>query len=54
LSGTLGSAPVTAGKLNGADISFTVGERVYEGRVSGDRITGQNWTAKRLGSQPAR
>jgi SAM-dependent methyltransferase len=54
LSGTLGSAPVAAGKLNGADISFTVGERVYEGRVSGDRITGQNWAASRVVSKPAR
>ena len=53
LSGTLGSRPITAGKLDGTDISFTVGERVYAGRVEGDRMTGQNWSANRLGSKPA-
>ena len=53
LSGTLGSRPITAGKLNGTDISFTVGERVYAGRVEGDRMTGQNWSANRLGMKPA-
>ena len=53
LSGTLGSQPITAGKLDGTGISFTVGERVYTGRVEGDRMTGQNWSANRVSAKPA-
>lgn len=53
VSGTLGSRPLAAGKLDGANISFTVGERVYTGRVDGDRMTGQNWSANRVGPKPA-
>lgn len=53
VSGALGSRPISAGKLNGTEISFTVGERAYTGRVEGDRMTGQNWSATRLGSKPA-
>ena len=52
LSGTLGSRPITAGKLTGTDISFTVGDRVYSGRVEGDRMTGRNWSANRVASKP--
>lgn len=47
LSGTLGATPITAGKMNGEDITFTVGTRVYTGRVSGDRMTGSGWSATR-------
>jgi hypothetical protein len=49
LSGTLASQPLTTGKLDGANISFTVGERVYAGRVEGDRLAGQGWSASRVG-----
>ena len=47
IEGTLGTTPITAGKLDGAEISFTAGGKVYAGRVDGDRITGQGWTATR-------
>jgi len=38
--GSLGSAAVEDGKLAGTSIRFRVGERVYEGQVNGDTITG--------------
>jgi precorrin-6B methylase 2 len=59
LSGTLGSAsgsaPIVAGRMLGEQITFTVGDTVYTGRVDGDRIEGsfttggkkQNWNATR-------
>ena len=53
VTGTLGSAAISAGRLNGEQISFTVGETQYRGKVSGDRMEGtattkgqtQSWTA---------
>ena len=53
VSGTLGSSPITGGRLNGEQISFKVGDTQYTGKVSGDRMEGtsttagktQNWTA---------
>ncbi len=47
LEGTLGAAPISAGRLTGAEIAFTVDGRAYKGRVAGDTITGQGWTATR-------
>jgi hypothetical protein len=47
VTGTLGTTPITAGKLNGSEITFTAGTRVYTGRVNGDRITGTGWSAAR-------
>ena len=49
LSGTLGEAPITDGKLNGYEIAFTVGTTKYTGTVSADgkTITGAGWTATR-------
>jgi hypothetical protein len=47
ISGTLGSTPVTAGRINGEEITFTVGGRTYTGRVNGDAMTGSGWSAKR-------
>jgi SAM-dependent methyltransferase len=44
VSGTLGSAPIAAGRLNGEEITFTVGNTEYRGRVSGDRIDGMATT----------
>lgn len=45
------SAAITEGKLNGANIEFTVeidGKPVkYEGKVDGNGITGNNWAAKK-------
>ena len=40
LSGTLGSAPLTGAKLRGDEITFTVGNAVYSGRVQGNTIRG--------------
>jgi hypothetical protein len=50
LSGTLGSAAITEGRLRGADIEFSVGNTKYTGRVSGTSMSGKtsagaNWTA---------
>ena len=47
VSGTLGSTPITAGKLKGDEITFTAGSRVYTGRVNGDRMSGVGWSATR-------
>jgi len=53
VSGTLGTTPIAAGRLNGEQISFQVGDTQYTGKVSGDRMEGtattsgktQSWTA---------
>ncbi len=47
VSGTLGSTPVTAGRLKGEEITFTVGSQVYTGRVNGNRMSGNGWSATR-------
>ncbi|MEO6221754.1 MAG: class I SAM-dependent methyltransferase [Vicinamibacterales bacterium] len=49
VSGTMGSTPVTDGKLLGYDITFTAGGTKYSGTVSADgkAIQGVNWTATR-------
>jgi len=39
-SGRLGSAVLTDGKLNGADISFTAGGKTYNGKVDGNTMSG--------------
>ena len=44
LSGSLksssGATPIANGKMRGDEISFTVGNSVYRGRVNGNRIDG--------------
>ena len=40
LSGTLGPTAISAGRLRGEEITFTVGNAVYTGRVAGNRIKG--------------
>ena len=40
VSGTLGSTPLTAGRLRGDEITFTVGDASYTGRVQGNTISG--------------
>ena len=40
VSGTLGSTPLTDGRLRGEEITFTIGDAVYSGRVRGDTISG--------------
>ena len=47
VSGTLGSTPITAGKLKGSEISFAAGGQEYTGRVNGKTITGTSWSATR-------
>ena len=49
VEGTLGKAPISEGKLTGAEIAFTAGGRTYTGRVEGDTIRGSGWTATRTG-----
>jgi SAM-dependent methyltransferase len=52
--GTLGPAVITQGKLRGSEISFTMGETNYAGRVEGSLMrlgasdgSGAAWTARR-------
>ena len=44
LAGTMhspaGARPISDGKMNGDEISFTVGDRTYKGRVTGNKIEG--------------
>jgi hypothetical protein len=47
LEGTLGAAPISAGRLAGAEITFTANGRTYKGRVDGEKMTGEGWTATR-------
>jgi hypothetical protein len=52
VTGTLGSTPITEGKLRGNDLTFTAGKVKYVGRVDGNVIhgslpgtNGSSWTA---------
>ena len=51
VSGTLGTTPISEGKLRGSDITFKAGDALYTGRVSGNSmegtVGGQRWTAVR-------
>jgi precorrin-6B methylase 2 len=54
LTGTLGSTPITDGRMRGAEISFTVGNAKYTGQVVGNSIKGtiaggseRTWSATR-------
>jgi precorrin-6B methylase 2 len=55
VSGTLGTAAVTGGRLKGDQITFQVGPTEYTGKVTGDRMEGtattngktQKWTGVR-------
>jgi SAM-dependent methyltransferase len=40
-------ADITGGRLNGAQIVFTIDGQTYTGRVNGDTIEGAGWTATR-------
>jgi SAM-dependent methyltransferase len=57
LSGTLNKTPVSSGRLKGEEISFTVGDAQYAGRVSGNLMSGEmkgprpgQWKATRVGN----
>jgi hypothetical protein len=54
VTGTLGRTPITSGKLNGAEITFTAGNRTYTGTVNGSTITGRGWSATRKQAAAAR
>jgi hypothetical protein len=52
VTGTLGSTPISGGKLHGSDITFTAGGAQYTGKVNGNSIQGTvkggkggSWTA---------
>jgi Methyltransferase domain len=52
VSGRLGSNVLSDGKLNGTDITFTVGGQKYTGKVDGNAMSGTiagggNWTASK-------
>ena len=53
LSGTLGSTPISAGRLKGEEVTFTVGNTVYTGKVNGSGMSGSSkggpasWTASK-------
>ncbi len=40
LTGPVGSTGVQGGTLKGADVTFAIGDAIYEGRVDGDRMAG--------------
>jgi hypothetical protein len=48
LTGTLGTAPIADGKVNGDEISFTAGGTKYTGKLNGNTIQGQGWTASHV------
>jgi precorrin-6B methylase 2 len=48
LTGNLGGTPISDGKVNGEQITFTAGGRTYAGRVNGTTIQGTGWSASRL------
>jgi hypothetical protein len=53
VTGTLGTTPITDGKLRGEEITFTAGNAKYSGRVNGSTIQGTggpggSWTATAL------
>jgi SAM-dependent methyltransferase len=47
VEGTLSGVPISGGRLNGAELTFTANNRVYTAKVTGDTMTGQGWTATR-------
>ena len=54
ISGTLGSTPITNGRLRGNEITFTVGDAQYSGQVNGSSMEGSvkgrtngKWSATR-------
>jgi len=48
LTGTLGTTAITDGKVNGETVTFTAGGTTYTGRVNGNTIQGQGWSASRV------
>ena len=57
LSGTLNKTPISGGRLKGEEITFTVGDAQYVGRVNGNVMSGEvkgprpgQWKATRVGN----
>jgi len=48
LTGTLGTTAISEGKVNGDEITFTAGGTKYTGRLNGNTIQGQGWSASRV------
>ena len=40
-----GTVAILDGRLNGDQITFKVGDRTYAGRVAGDTMAGDGWSA---------
>ena len=61
VTGTLGSTPITEGKLRGEEITFTAGGAQYTGRINGDTLQGSmvsggrttEWRATRTSARAA-
>ena len=47
LTGTLGTTAIADGKMNGDEIMFTAGGTKYSGRLNGNTIQGQGWSASK-------
>ena len=47
VTGMLGTATISEGRLRGAELTFTVGGKKYTGTVNGNTITGNGWSAKK-------
>jgi hypothetical protein len=47
IEGTLGAAPISGGRLKGAEITFTANGRAYKGTIAGNGMQGDGWTATR-------
>ena len=47
VTGTLNGTEISAGKMNGDQITFTAGGRTYTGRVTGNSMSGTGWSATR-------
>jgi methyltransferase family protein len=48
LTGTLGTTPISDAKMRGDQITFTAGGKKYSGRVNGNTIQGEGWTASKV------
>ena len=47
LEGTLGAAAISGARLKGDEITFTAKGRAYKGRIAGNAMQGDGWTAAR-------
>jgi hypothetical protein len=45
IAGTLGSTPISDGKVTADSVTFKVGDRTFTGRVEGTMLVGSDWAA---------